>query len=282
MGGGLLHTPHHVFVQSEDGKAVTLTNEDGLDSGSIKQPTSVRLTTLVFTNTLPSIRPGESTFSVEFLPYSVNPFDTNKVTRSIELRTDNRYTLTSLIHDIVTKWNALPAVNGILPSDHISFEVFADRGVLEVKGTGVWQFSVLKNDALGFDKKYDYVNPVWTAAIESGATISGTVDIQPTNYTKSNYLINLAATDVVHVSCSIVSGEDTVTNMSYEAREIIHTVPMTGTFGVINAHVNIAGSPVSFLGGHISDFTVRLLGRNLKELDFQNQGWFAALELGYD
>ena len=95
-------------------------------------------------------------------------------------------------------------------------------------------------------------------------------------------MINLAATDVVHVSCSIVSGEDTVTNMSYEAREIIHTVPMTGTFGVVNAHVNIAGSPVSFLGGHISDFTVRLLGRNLKELDFQNQGWFAALELGYD
>ena len=98
--------PHHVLVQSEDGKSVMLTNEDGVDAGAIKQLSSARLSTLVFTNTLPSIRPGEETLTVEWLPHSENPYNKNKQRRSIQLRTDNQYTLTTLIHDIATKWAA--------------------------------------------------------------------------------------------------------------------------------------------------------------------------------
>ena len=50
---------------------------------------------------------------------------------------------------------------GHLPSDYISFDAFADRGALEVKGTGVWMFTVYENQALGFDKKHDYAHPTW-------------------------------------------------------------------------------------------------------------------------
>lgn len=275
--------PAHLLVQSNDGKAVTLTNESGMDNGKISQCTAIRLAQAVFSNNLPSLKERHKTLRIWWKP-AQNITLNESIT--ITLRTDIRYNLSTLADRINTVIEAAPEsdyIAGKFPKNYLTVGIFLDRGILEITAKDCYEIWISENEPLGITQVEEltvgkvarHVNPAYAAS--SSATVLGTTFVA-----SGDRLINLAPTDIVHVTCDLADGQDVVTNLGGRSRDIVATIPVKNTFGSINVYEPASTMPVEVPPGEVTDLTVKLLDRDLEEIDFRGEGWYASFELFYD
>ena len=299
--------PHHLLIQSEDGKSVYI-DSTKLDNGKIDKATALRLSSLTYTNVMTSFTDSDKTFTIEIYPYTFdNRFlDINHnsnetpVTISIEMDITKRYTLTTLVADMISKIDALAAIpytvtNGsnpgtytLLPKDYIAFDIFPDQGLLETTVKQSWQANFKKNLKLGFKEDTLKINPMYQAQLDTvpvptGSAALTNAQIQATEYkVYGTYLVQLAPTDVLHVECNMCDGQDFISNLERSSQKILHTIGVSSYWGNVTSYVNQTGSPIGIVPKEHTSVQVKILDRNRNEVDFRGVGWVASLELSYD
>ena len=267
----LLQQPSHILVHSPDGKSVTMEN---IDNGKMTQATSLRLSSLTYTNTLTTFNESNKTIRFSLATHDRSALTPLEVT--LVMPTNIRYTLATLVYLLNVKVSSHPQVDGKDIKDYIKFNAHADQGVLEMVVKGCWGISLYKNERLGVTKDTAHVNPLIVADISTPAS-----DIETSEFTcYGDSLLQLAPTDIIHVSNNMFRGGDMLTNLTRNSESIVHTLGVQSFFGSITPYLNTTGSPVSLRPTEITSFTVSLLDRDMNEIPFR-QPWTATFELTY-
>lgn len=247
---------------------------DQIDNGKITQATSLRLSSLTYTNTLTTFNESNKT-----IRFSVATHDRSALTPlevSFDMPTDVRYTLSTLVYLLNVKVNNLPQIDGKDVKNYIKFNTHADQGVLEMVVKGCWGISLYKNECLGITKDTGHVNPLLVADLSTPAS-----EIESSEFTcYGDSLLQLAPTDIIHVSNTMFRGGDMITNITRNSESIVHTLGVQSYFGSVTPYLNTTGSPVSLRPTETTSFTVSLLDRDLNEIPFR-QPWTATFELTY-
>ena len=229
--------PTHLLVQSETGKAVSIPSNK-LDNGKIDGATSVRLSSLTYTNTMTSFTATDKTFIIELYPYTMDDFASETpVIVTLQMDTTKRYTLVTLVADMLSKLAALAAIlytvniganagtHSLLPSDYLAFDVFPDQGLLEITVKKSWYANIKTNLKLGFHEDTLYNNPMYQAYLNTSTNPPTSAQIEASEYkVYGKYLIQLSPTDVLHVTCSMCDGVDFISNLERSSQKILHTV----------------------------------------------------------
>ena len=266
-----LQQPAHVLVHSPDGKSVTM---DQIDNGKITQATSVRLSSLTYTNTLTTFDESNKTIRFDIAPHDRSIATPLEV--SFDMPVDVRYTLSTLVYLLNVKVNNHPQIDGKDIKDYVKFNAHADQGVLEIVVKGCWGISLYKNERLGVTKDIAHVNPLIVTDLSTPAS-----EIEPSEFTcYGDSLLQLAPTDLIHVENTMFRGGDMLTNLKRRSESIVHTLGVQSFFGSVTPYMNTTGSPVSLQPSEITIFSVSLLDRDLNEIPFR-QPWTAVFELIY-
>ena len=198
-----------MMIQSEDGKSVSI-DSSKLDNGKIDKASALRLSSLTYTNVMTSFTEIDKTFTIEIYPYTFDKrfIDINRahlnshetpVTVSIEMDTTKRYTLTTLVADMIAKVDALAAISytvqygtntgtyTLLPKDYIAFDIFPDQGLLETTVKQSWQARFKKNLKLGFKEDTLKINPMYQAYMDTVPIPTGSAALTGAQIQASEY-----------------------------------------------------------------------------------------------
>tara|TARA_B110000858_G_scaffold184865_1_gene226474 strand:+ start:168 stop:914 length:747 start_codon:yes stop_codon:yes gene_type:complete len=247
---------------------------DQIDNGKITQATSLRLSSLTYTNTLTTFDESNKTIRFDIAPYDRSIATPLEV--SLEMPVDVRYTLATLVFLLNVKVANHPQIDGKDIKDFIKFNAHADQGVLELVMKGCWGVTLYASERLGITKTLAHLNPLIVADISTPAS-----EIEPSEFTcYGDSLLQLAPTDIIHVENTMFRGRDMLSNLKRRSESIVHTLGVQSFFGSITPYMNTTGSPVSLQPSEITSFSVSLLDRDLNEIPFR-QPWTAVFELTY-
>ena len=281
----LIQQPHHLVVNSEDGKAVTMTN---LQNGKIYNADSIRLASLIYTNTLCTFNDTTKSFTIQVVPHDAPSQTSVGFEITLEMPTDVRFSMLTLVETINKKIEALAPItkywgvdsssnpiygesgNGYKPSDYIVFRLYPDQGVIEITAKKSFQISITKNIVLGIKEDTTFKHP----------TLEYPEDASTTEYKSYGHnLVVLAPTDLIHVCNSIFRGRDMISNLQ-QAQDIVHTIGISSYFGNVVPYLNQTGSAVELQPSETQVFTVTLRDRDMNEIEFRRP-WTAIFELTY-
>ena len=286
-----LFQPHHLTIQSEDGKSVTMPSNK-IDNGKINMCDSIRLTSLTYTNTMTTFTEADKTFTIEIAPWDNTDWihlAYAHFTVAFDFSTTKRYTTSTLVFHMNSQVEAMAAIthngNTYLPSDYIQFDIFPDVRLVEMTLKDTYYAKVIKSKKLGFPEDMTFYNPLYIAWRDdaTGQTVFPTPSqIQGTEYKSyANYLVQLSPTDVIHVDLSMCNGVDVITNMESNTQQILHSLGVGTYYGNITNYVNENASAVAIMPKEHTSIEMKLLDRGRNEIDFKGVGWVACLELTY-